>query len=439
MSEASANGARQRLDSWKAIAAHLGRDVRTVSRWEKERGLPVYRVPGGRVRTVFAYADELDAWLASPAGAAAERAQTNRAGHPVANPASRRNRLRFAAALSIVVALPVATWAVWEFRFAPVDLERVSAHDRTINAIDSSGRAAWSFTPPFPLTPGPPLLAWNAVGDLDGRDGAEVVAAAVGSWEAPDVLYAFSNRGAPLWQRELDGSVTYGGSRFDAPWRSLSVLHFTIDGVPRIAWTTHHQTWSPSILAVMDGTGRVRHRFVHNGWLSSVRLSADGRHLLVAGTRRPELGYALAVLDARDPTGSAPPTDAPRSACEDCPPGQPLRYFILDRSELAALTEAPLYHPFAPVRLIVLPGGAVEVHARQKDGPDGSEEAIYEFGPDFVLRRAHVSDSYWAWHRELERAGKINHAADVCPDRSGLRVREWTRDRGWVAHPVSVK
>ena len=39
-----------RLDSWKAIAGHLGRDVRTVLRWEKERGLPVHRVPGGRLQ-----------------------------------------------------------------------------------------------------------------------------------------------------------------------------------------------------------------------------------------------------------------------------------------------------------------------------------------------------------------------------------------------------
>jgi hypothetical protein len=36
-----------RLESWKEIAAYLGRDLRTVMRWEKERSLPVHRVPGG--------------------------------------------------------------------------------------------------------------------------------------------------------------------------------------------------------------------------------------------------------------------------------------------------------------------------------------------------------------------------------------------------------
>jgi len=51
-----------RLDSWKEIAGHLGRDVRTVIRWEK-KGLPIHRVPGGQRQAVFAYKHELDTWL----------------------------------------------------------------------------------------------------------------------------------------------------------------------------------------------------------------------------------------------------------------------------------------------------------------------------------------------------------------------------------------
>ena len=56
-------GVRRRLDSWKEIALFFGRDERTVKRWEKERGLPVYRVPGSARGGVFAYVDELNGWL----------------------------------------------------------------------------------------------------------------------------------------------------------------------------------------------------------------------------------------------------------------------------------------------------------------------------------------------------------------------------------------
>ncbi len=57
---------KKRLDSWKEIAAFFDRDERTVKRWEKERRLPVYRVPGSARGGVFAYADELRDWLKAP-------------------------------------------------------------------------------------------------------------------------------------------------------------------------------------------------------------------------------------------------------------------------------------------------------------------------------------------------------------------------------------
>jgi len=53
----------KRLDSWKEIAAFLGRAERTVKRWETERGLPVRRVPGSGRGGVFAYSNELAGWL----------------------------------------------------------------------------------------------------------------------------------------------------------------------------------------------------------------------------------------------------------------------------------------------------------------------------------------------------------------------------------------
>lgn len=52
-----------RLDSWKEIASYLRREVRTVQRWERERGLPVHRLPGGDKPRVYALSSELDAWL----------------------------------------------------------------------------------------------------------------------------------------------------------------------------------------------------------------------------------------------------------------------------------------------------------------------------------------------------------------------------------------
>jgi tetratricopeptide (TPR) repeat protein len=52
----------RRLDSWKEIAAYFGRDERTVKRWEKERGLPIRRLPGAR-GGVYAFSDDLSHWM----------------------------------------------------------------------------------------------------------------------------------------------------------------------------------------------------------------------------------------------------------------------------------------------------------------------------------------------------------------------------------------
>lgn len=53
----------KKLVSWKEIAEYFDRDERTAKRWERERGLPVHRAPGGKRSGVFAYPSELECWL----------------------------------------------------------------------------------------------------------------------------------------------------------------------------------------------------------------------------------------------------------------------------------------------------------------------------------------------------------------------------------------
>lgn len=109
-----ASGAR--LDSWKEIAAHLGRDVRTVQRWEKNEGLPVHRHLHDKQGSVYAFPDELDAWRegrrAGPAPGASEPAEA-----PVEEPAPAeprpRSRRRWVWALGLGAVLAAAVGGVW--------------------------------------------------------------------------------------------------------------------------------------------------------------------------------------------------------------------------------------------------------------------------------------------------------------------------------------
>lgn len=55
--------ASPRLDSWKEIATYLKRGARTARRWERQEGLPVHRHRHSKQATVYAFPDEIDAWL----------------------------------------------------------------------------------------------------------------------------------------------------------------------------------------------------------------------------------------------------------------------------------------------------------------------------------------------------------------------------------------
>jgi transcriptional activator of cad operon len=86
----------ERLESWKKIAAHLRRDVRTVQRWEQSNGLPVHRHKRAQRSLPFAYKKELDAWWAAQSDLEPPAADS---GPSADAPPPGRRRLGIAAAL----------------------------------------------------------------------------------------------------------------------------------------------------------------------------------------------------------------------------------------------------------------------------------------------------------------------------------------------------
>lgn len=104
--------ARDRLDSWKEIAAYLNRDVRTVQRWEETGGLPVYRHSEARVRgsAVYAYKSELEKWLrqSAPPSLKPERQPPPAAG-------AGWSPRRVAWVILLVLGLAAAGAALWRF------------------------------------------------------------------------------------------------------------------------------------------------------------------------------------------------------------------------------------------------------------------------------------------------------------------------------------
>jgi Tol biopolymer transport system component len=82
-------GERDRLDSWKKIAAHFHRDVTTVQRWERRESMPVHRHVHDKQGSVYAFRSELNAWWEGRRGKLPDSVDSSPA--PVLTPPSERS------------------------------------------------------------------------------------------------------------------------------------------------------------------------------------------------------------------------------------------------------------------------------------------------------------------------------------------------------------
>jgi TolB-like protein/Tfp pilus assembly protein PilF len=99
--------APDRLDSWKEIAAYLGREVRTVQGSEKNEGLPIHRHQHARQGSVYGFKSELDAWrqarVVSPAS-------------PETPGRESRRRWLFAGLTTAAALVTAVSWGVFYWR-----------------------------------------------------------------------------------------------------------------------------------------------------------------------------------------------------------------------------------------------------------------------------------------------------------------------------------
>ena len=427
----------RRLSSWKEIAGYVGRDARTVARWEKERGFPVRRLPGGPRSSVFAYTDEIDVWMRGaadmqPAAAPPPAPSPALVPAPVPTlvpaagppPAPPRSPIKYWITAAAAVAI-AAVLLIPYLRGTRRLITEIQVQGTEVAAYSGRARVwAHDFNVHVRLAPVPHQYA---IADLDD-DGAADAVVAIHMYGGPrDVarLVRFGADGSLHWQQSVEQSVVYGGETYGGPWGSGPVVVQQSSRGPRIVWATHHYTWWPAVVAMLDPGGQVRARFLHPGWITAMHpLPAD--RIVIAGLSNELDSDIVAVLDERSWPGAAPPGENPAFACRDCPEGRPLRYFVVPRTELNALAGTPrLQAHIAEVEQ------GISVRTYQNGSDPGGGELILEFAPDMTPMRARMSDAYWTWHRRMETEKRVGHPADACPERRGVELREWQRDSGW--------
>jgi len=306
--------AGDRLDSWKEIAAYLGREPRTVRRWEKDEGLPVHRLQHGRGGSVYARKSELDAWLSQRSGESAPRP-----------PAKGRFRTRWVLAAAAVLALAL---------------------------IAAAGLVLWrSWTRPGPAAAVPLTSDPGAVMEPSLAPNARQVAY-VWNGEAQDnfdIYVRMLAGGAPL-RLTTDPADDYSPA-WSPDSATIAFLRRTSAGTAAVV-----------LVPVLGGVERkIAELFVagwpHWGRGPSLAWSPDGKWLVAPGSRGPnEPDMLLRISPATGemrPLASLPPKMWQHMAPAISPDGRTLafsRMVAWGRSELCLLALSQDLLPAGEVR-----------------------------------------------------------------------------------------
>lgn len=422
--------APQRLDSWKAIADYLQRDVATVARWEKSLGLPVHRV-AGTGRSVFAYTSEVDAWLQNN-----RSAEANHGAAPHPTPV-KPTRVHVGVWLALSAAVFVLVWALMvRPKSLPASDLHVDVTDKGVVARDSEGSELWRH--PFPGTdttfmtvayPGRAQVMGGAVPGVYFATGYRASQARDAIEGGKLTLLDLHGRVQRLFS--FDDHVTFNGTPYTEPWAMTAFAVDDANGTRRVAVAAHHFTWDPGLVTILDDRWQRRGTFVHAGWVEQLRWVSPDR-LLIAGFSNARDGGMVALLDPVALDGQGPETAGSRHYCEDCGPDRPLRMFVFPRTELNLASGARFNR-------VILDGAGDHVVARTVEMTlaDGDAVAVYEFTPTLELISARFGERYWDLHRTLEGEGRLTHTREQCPDRDGPRqIQQWEPATGWRTLPT---
>ena len=369
---------RPRLDSWKAIAKYLDRDVRTVIRWEQRRALPVYRVPGGRLARVFAYPDELSRWLESsgPAEPVPEAISAGSVdpippipgdGTGASDATAPRSSLWMGVAALVAVA--VTTLTAWTWMRADEPPTQLTLAGRELRALDASGQMRWAHQFDASEVSEAPWR-WSHIANLTADNSLDVVAAVeitpTTSNQHSGQVLSFAADGRLQWSAVAGDRVTFRGGEYGAPWVAEDLAVYRVNSQARLAWTVHHYTWWPSLLITMEPGGKRIGTYVNSGWMRGAVPSVDGRYLFVSGVTNSRQAHFLAVLDAANPSGHSPEPPGSAMECVRCPEGDPLQYFVLPRTDVSRQQPFPADGP----TVMTFDDGTVQVHALTQRKPE---------------------------------------------------------------------
>lgn len=407
------------LASWKEIAGYLNVAVRTAQLWERERNMPVRRLPGGRGR-VSARVVDLEKWKGVSAGIESspvepEGASLSGPAEPVSTETERARAPKLLAALAgvaLCAAVLIALAVPWRRN------EPVCAHVEkdTLTASDENGRELWRKVFPFPIvesanSESAGRFTW--VGDLDGDGRSEVLFAPhrMGGPPESTELICYDKRGNVRWTYRNDRRVRTADTQFSGIY---GIAGFLV--VPRgrargngVLVSTTHSIYYPSQVVLLSSGGKKVREYWHSGHLNHLQaadLSGDGAaKFYLAGINNARHAATVVVLDEEHFGGASAEPEAGHQLVGFAPSEEVARV-IIPQSCLSRQVD-----PYNPVATFLVSRDEIVVQTIETIGPGAG--VFHHLSPDFRNYRASISDSYSIEHRRELLAHRFTEAA--CP------------------------
>ncbi|MCL4524050.1 MAG: hypothetical protein M1453_09435 [Acidobacteria bacterium] len=435
------------MNGWKEIAAHFGKSVRSVQRWERELGLPVHRLHTAGGEIVFARRSELEKWESCVAEfQKVETIENGRndvmpdtqipVGIPPANgpveiresgespkAGTRAYGPRGLIGLGVALVLAVVAFGVWRSGLlGRADRQPTSykISDDTLKVFNQRGEQLWQHRFPallhadaYTTTRSLLEMRFMAFEDLDRDGDKELILVTWGDPQFARRLVGFNVDGGQRFALQPGEARTYGG-KLESPPYFVTGFELTTepDGSKTIWAVSVHNYEFPSVLWKLDPHGNVRSEYWSNGHINVVQEGRlNGRRVMFVGAMNNErMAASLAVLDYENPSGSAP-AENPKYRCGDCPQGSPLAFFVFPPTEMSR--EFATRPTVTEIR--AQPDGRVTatvVHSRHELqdelGPLGAD-VWYTLGEHLQLVEAETGDAYRRLHSSVDLVGRLKH------------------------------
>jgi hypothetical protein len=302
---------------------------------------------------------------------------------------------------------------------------------------DAKGSTLWSHVFPSDLDAdlykGPTHASrsvFGGIADVDGDGSREVwfVARSRGG-PSETALYLFEHDGRVRWKYQPVLNVRFGADSFGPSW-IVDRVFVTADpsgGRGRGLWVASYDAaLFPSLLQRLDPrTGEALSAYWSNGYILALALDAaeNRRRLFVGACNNENKSGSLAVLDAMNPSGSAPAA-IEKYRCTSCPPGDPAAFLVFPKPARFGRSE----HTGCVDRVTQQADGGVTVgvlHARSD--PAGTAAAIHTFDAGLNPRTVDTADDYMNAYRALVSQGAAPAGAPdvVDPDREFMPILRW--------------